>query len=100
MHQLPKTWKVIALKDLSREFHGFDDWVLCGGFSIELLTGKSIRSHGDVDIGVFRSQVENCLTVLGKDRVYLCRNQSHHRWDGRQIPPEVHDIWVTDKSHN
>lgn len=94
-----KTWKPLPLKELSSELKGFDDWVLCGGFSIELLTGKSVRSHGDVDIGVFRSQAEACLSVLGQQRGFLCKNKKHYLWDGQTIPPDVHDIWVTDKNH-
>lgn len=97
MPSLPQTWSPLPVSALPAELAGFDRWVLCGGYSVAILTGADTRSHGDTDIGVFRSDLENCLRVLGLSRVYLCRSGTHVAWDGGKVAPEVHDIWVTSR---
>ncbi len=97
MSSLPTEWRPLPVDDLKAELAGFNDWVLCGGYSVARLTGRDERPHGDVDIGVFRSQLTACLCALGRERVWLCRNHTHHAWDGGEVSLDVRDIWVTDR---
>jgi hypothetical protein len=94
MNHLPTEWRPLTLDDLREEMSGFDDWILCGGHSVAVAVGRDSRPHGDIDIGVFRSQLLQCLGRFGTDRVFLCRAGRHEKWDGRAIPEEVHDIWI------
>lgn len=87
----------MAVEALKVELTGFTDWVLCGGYAVARITGEDTRSHGDIDVGVFRSQLTQCLEVLGRERVQLCRDGAHVAWDGSAVPAEVHDIWITDR---
>lgn len=96
MNSLPTGWRPLSVGTLKRELAGFDDWVLCGGWSVVRITGADTRTHGDIDIGIYRSKLEACLAGLGRGRVFLCRDGRHHAWDGVEIPADVHDIWVTD----
>lgn len=98
MNSLPTEWRPLTLEGLKTEFAGFPDWVLCGGYAVARLTGEDTRSHGDIDVGVFRSQLTACLNVLGRERVFLCRDGTHHAWDGAEVPADVHDIWITDRA--
>lgn len=91
-------WRPLPVSALRRELGGFKDWVLCGGHSVARLAGRDTRRHGDVDIGVFRSQLGECLRVFGSNRVYLCRRGTHEPWNGGRVPAEVHDIWITDRA--
>jgi len=97
MKQLPTEWSPLQIEALKDELAGFSDWTLCGGHSVARITGEDTRSHGDIDVGVFRSQLSDCLNALGRDRVQLCQGGKHHAWDGGPIPDEVHDIWITDR---
>ena len=97
MKKLPTEWRPLPIGALKAELAGFSDWVLCGGHSVALITGQDTRSHGDIDIGVFRSQVVDCLRLVGKDRVFLCRSGNHEPWSGEAVPGDVHDIWITDQ---
>jgi len=96
MNSLPTEWRPLAVEALKAELAGFDGWVLCGGYSVARITGRDSRPHGDIDIGVFQSQLAACLEALGRKRVYLCQEGRHHAWDGAKIPEAVHDIWITD----
>lgn len=95
---LPDEWRSLAVEALKDELAGFDGWVLAGGCSVVRITGEDTRSHGDIDIGVFRSELEACLAVLGLGRVFLCVDGRHVVWTGGPVPAAVHDIWVTDRA--
>tara|TARA_Y100001934_G_scaffold222634_1_gene265810 strand:+ start:211 stop:657 length:447 start_codon:yes stop_codon:yes gene_type:complete len=63
--------------------------------SVDWLVGRPTRPHGDTDIGVFRSEVEACLTAIGQDRIFLADPPGQLRqWDGEPVPPSVNDVWV------
>lgn len=96
---IPTSWKPLAVSELQSHLGQFRDWILCGGFSVDLLLGKSTRTHADIDIGVFRSQLIECLNSIGIDRVFLCYppgSGNHIPWDGSHINADVHDIWISD----
>jgi len=95
-------WTPIPLDDIQPLLGGFERWCLCGGLSIDLLLGRETREHGDTDIGVFRSDLEDCLTAIGRARVFLCDPPGElTAWDGEAVPECVHDIWIasTDGNH-
>ena len=95
---VPIEWKPAAIHELQRHLGGFTDWTLCGGCSLDLIVGRKTRSHTDIDVGVFRSQLVTCLHAIGKDQVFLCRPVgSRVLWDGSAIDPGVHDIWISDR---
>lgn len=97
MSLLPGSWRPLAIDEIGGLCGEFTDWVLCGGHAVALLAGRDTRPHGDVDIGVFRSQVEACLRAIGRKRVWLCWQGEHVAWDGGPVPAEVHDIWIADE---
>lgn len=84
----------MPISALQEELGDFDGWVLCGGHSVALLTGRDERSHGDTDIGVLRSRLHECLRVFHPSRVFLCQKGEHPAWNGGDVPEEVHDIWI------
>ncbi|MGF1655860.1 MAG: hypothetical protein ACFCU3_02665 [Verrucomicrobiales bacterium] len=98
MNTIPEEWRPVAPSDLQQEMPGFEDWVLCGGHSVALFVGKDSRDHGDVDIGIFRSQAVTCLEAIGRHRVFLRDAGCHRPWDGGTIPERVHDIWIADRA--
>jgi hypothetical protein len=98
MSDLPTEWRPLAVEALAGELAEFRNWVLCGGYSVVRITGEDTRAHGDIDIGVFRSELAACLEALGRERVFLCLGGTHHAWQGGEVPADVHDIWITDRA--
>jgi len=92
------SWKSCAISELQSHLGTFTGWILCGGHSIDLLVGKKTRDHGDIDIGVFRSQLRACLENIDPARVALCTPAGHVPWPGGEVPPAVHDIWIAGSS--
>jgi len=72
---MPSDWKPVALQELQRHIGSFTDWTLCGGRSLDLILGRQIRPHVDIDIGVFRSQLTACLRSIGKDQIFFAVRQ-------------------------
>jgi hypothetical protein len=88
-------WNPLKLKEIQTEIGEFYEWCLCGGESVDLIVGKKTRKHGDIDIGVFRSDLIRCLTEIGNDRVFLADPPGHlKQWDGEVVPANVNDIWI------
>lgn len=98
MSTLPTEWRPLPVEALKDELAGFDGWVLAGGCSVVRIIEKDTRAHGDIDIGVFRSELETCLAVLGRGRVFLCVDGQHREWMGEPVPVAVHDIWIADRA--
>ncbi|MFN3766899.1 MAG: hypothetical protein ACK4TD_00885 [Ectopseudomonas guguanensis] len=96
-HKRPQQWSPLSTPQLQRHLGDFNEWVLCGGNSVDEWLGRTTRTHADTDIGVFRSQLENCLSRFDRRQVFLCDPPGHHRqWDGKQVAIGVHDIWISD----
>jgi hypothetical protein len=95
--RFPSDWKPAAVQELQQHMGSFTEWTLCGGCSLDLLLGREIRPHADIDVGVFRSQLIPCLRSIGRERVFLCsRPGTQAAWDGETVDPAVHDIWISD----
>ena len=96
---LPSRWKCPGPNDLQKHLGAFTHWTLCGGHSLDLILGRKIRDHADIDIGVFRSDLTGCLNVFAKEQVFLCTpsgSDTRVPWTGGMVDPAVHDIWICD----
>ncbi|PCJ56293.1 MAG: hypothetical protein COA79_19180 [Planctomycetota bacterium] len=99
MNSIPTNWKPIDISEIQSNLKDFKKWALAGGHSIDWFLNKNTREHADIDIGVFREDLFDCLTAIGRKRVYLCSPPgSHLLWDGGDIRNSVYDIWVTSES--
>ena len=94
MHPQIGNWRPASVESIDAIVGGFQEWCLCGGQSLDVLAGRATRKHGDTDIGVYRSALPECLRRIQRQRVFLCGPL--RPWDGGPVPPDVHDIWVTD----
>ena len=91
-------WELVDLFQISGLLEGFGNWVLCGGRSVDLLLGRQTRSHGDTDVGIFRSDIFDCLSQLKQTQPYLCDPPGHLvRWQGQAIDRHVYDVWLADR---
>ena len=93
---LPAEWNPVAVGNLQKELGSFRNWTLCGGYSVDQWAGRNTRPHGDIDVGVFRSELRECLGAIGRGRVYLCSpTGTHTAWEGGDVHESIHDIWIT-----
>jgi len=101
MHPLINSWQSLPIPDIQSSLGNFTNGVSCGGWSIDWILGRTTREHGDTDIGVFRSDLINCLNSIDQRRVYLCDPPGElNAWDGEAVPERVHDIWITSAEYD
>ena len=95
------SWKPIEVSNIQARLGAFANWCICGGISVDLLVGRKTRDHGDIDIGVFRSQLKTCLNSIGAHTVYLCDPPGSVKpWDGLEVPSHVNDIFITSEDQS
>jgi len=93
----PSRWKPVALQEVQQYIGVFKNWTLCGGYSLDLILCRQTRAHADIDIGVFRSEILDCLHSIGREQVFLCNPpRTQTAWDGTAVEAAVHDIWISD----
>jgi len=94
-------WNPCPIEAIQNHLGDFHEWCLCGGQSLDWILRKTTRQHGDTDIGVYRSDLRQCLEAIGISRVFLCDPPgSLTPWDGSDVPSRVHDIWITSRTGN
>ena len=88
------SWRPYDLSEIIQTLSDNNNWILCGGHSVDLWLKKETRKHSDIDIGVFRSDLKVILDELKDHEVYLCDPPgSHRKYDGI-VPERVFDIWI------
>ena len=70
-------------------------WALAGGYAIELFLGAPIRSHGDIDVVIFRDDQHRLQQWLGDWRLYAADPPGTLReWRAAEcLAAGVYDIW-------
>jgi hypothetical protein len=95
MNPEQRKWRAVCVEEIPGILGNFEGWCVCGGHSVDLIAGRKTRRHGDIDIGVLRSDLSDCLDRIRPEQVFLCNPL--RAWDGKPVPPEVHDIWIADR---
>jgi hypothetical protein len=70
-------------------------WGLAGGYAIEQFLGTSFRSHGDIDVTVYRDEQLRVQSWLDGWELYAADPPGTLRkWmGGEYLPVGIHDIW-------
>jgi hypothetical protein len=74
-------------------------WWLAGGHAIELVVGRPLRAHGDIDVLLLRrDQLAVQEALPGWEWWAAEPPGSLRRWRaGEALPAAVHDIWCRDR---
>jgi hypothetical protein len=78
----------------------FDDadfrWFICGGHALELALGASWRHHDDLDVGVFRDELDTVYRHLHSWELYVAASGNLSRWRGRPLSADRHEnnVWA------
>ncbi|GAA1286496.1 hypothetical protein GCM10009609_60440 [Pseudonocardia aurantiaca] len=90
-------WVPLPLNEVAGLFSSFPGtWWIAGGFAVELAVGHPVRDeHGDIDVGVVRSDHLTLHDVLRGWELWAADPPgSLRRWSpGEQLPAHVHDVW-------
>lgn len=90
------TWEPLPLDEVVTSFSGAPfRWCLAGGYAIEQFLGTSIRTHGDIDVLIYRDEQLDAQRWLNGWRLYAADPPGTLRkWmAGENLPFGIHDIW-------
>ncbi|MDH4308687.1 MAG: amino acid transporter [Acidimicrobiia bacterium] len=87
-------WAPLSLGDTRTVMDGLDlDWWIAGGHALELHTGRSWRSHADIDVGLVREQVSNLRTLTPGWDLFAAAAGVLTPWHGETLPDGTNNIW-------
>lgn len=90
-------WKAYTLDDLREMFKGCEHWFLDGGVALDVFLGRHTRSHGDIDIGVFSTDVEGLLLYLSEKGFDIYEaNGGLTQYAPSAHKSSVYNYWVSD----
>ena len=97
IQKIPHTqWNPLSVTEVTRLFANAPfAWGLAGGYAIERFVGQPIRSHGDIDVVVFRDNQILLQTWLQEWSIYAADPPGELReWEGGEyLPPGINDVW-------
>jgi hypothetical protein len=89
-------WQPLSVATLQSLFqHAPFRWGLAGGYAVEQFLGRSIRSHGDIDIILFRDDQAQLQEWLADWCLYAADPPGTLRlWNASEwLASGIHDIW-------
>jgi hypothetical protein len=71
-------------------------WWFTGGHALELHTGRSWRTHDDIDVGICRCDVNHLARLLGEWEIFLAARGTLMSWDGNDVGAERNEnnLWL------
>ncbi len=87
-------WQPWSLETIKRQLHGLE-WILAGGFALELYCGTNYRPHEDIDIIIKRSNQKRLIQYFDLDQLFIAYrgNLTPFSTDEFYKKP-IQDIWV------
>jgi hypothetical protein len=91
-------WVPLDPVEVRRIFAGYGrPWWIAGGWAIDMNLGRRTRDHGDVDVGLLRSDWMAAQQHLRDWDLYLAHGVLDPWLDGEEPPPDVDDVWIRPK---
>ena len=69
-------------------------WFVCGGQALSLYIGQELRTHGDLDLGIFRKDQALLYRHFGEGYFSYVHGGQKKPWDGSFLHLPVHEIYV------
>lgn len=94
-------WEALSVEAVQQLFKNAPfQWALAGGYAIEFFLGKSIRSHGDIDVLLFRDEQLAAQAWLKDWQLYAADPAGTLRtWHENEfLQKGINDIWIHHKS--
>lgn len=92
-------WEPVAIEELPTLLGDFDaPWWIAGGWALDLFIGRVTRAHNDVEIAVFRDDVETLRRALGGWELFIAESGTFTQWrDHAALPKTAHELWCRER---
>ena len=72
-------------------------WYVAGGWALDLFLGHQIRAHADIDVSVFRDDVEKVRGALKGWEMFVAENGTLTPWRDGDLPKTAHELWCRER---
>lgn len=96
-------WNPLSVDELNKALRELKcDWLIAGGFAIDLFIGKETRKHDDIDILINREDQKNLHEALPDWELFVADPPgSLRQWDkGEFLAKGIQDIWCRKNSND
>ena len=92
-------WEPIAIEELPKLLADFDrPWWIAGGWALDLFIGRVTRAHTDVEVSVFRDDIDALRRALKGWEFFIAESGTLTPWREREpLPKEAHELWSREK---
>jgi len=91
-------WNPYTVIELNKSLAGLPGWFLDGGYSLELILGKSSREHGDIDIGTYSRDAKSLLSSISAlgYQIYIANKGNLDPYQETEFSELNNNYWVSD----
>lgn len=89
-------WKPWTIEKIKTTFNDFE-WILAGGFALELFVGKNYRNHADIDILVARENQKKLFDSIDESKIFIAKDGKLTAFEkNRFYEFPFQDVWILD----
>ena len=66
-------WKPCSIEKIADIFQNLE-WILAGGFALEMFVGKKYRQHADIDILIKREDQKFLTNYIDRSRIFVAND--------------------------
>ena len=94
-------WEPLTPQQVAERLRGLDiPWWIAGGWALDLFLGRQTRAHNDIEIAVFRADLDKVRAHLrGWEFVIAESGTFTPLGDKEPLPKAAHEIWSREKGH-
>ena len=98
--ELPK-WEPLTPEQVAQLLRGIDiPWWIAGGWALDLFLGRQTRAHNDIEICVYRGDVERLRKHLRAWEMSIADAGSLTPLGEKEpLPKEAHELWYRERGH-
>ena len=88
-------WQPLSLRDIATLFSEFPGrWCIAGGWAIDLFLGHQTREHADVDVLVFRDDLQHLQSFLADWELFGASAGALTVWEVDSVlSSAMHNVW-------
>ena len=97
----PPRWEPLTPQQVAALLRGLEiPWWIAGGWALDLYLGRQSRAHEDIEIAVFRGDLEKLRAHLRGWELFIAEKGELTALGAREpLPQSAHVVWCREKSH-
>jgi hypothetical protein len=94
-------WEPLAPEQVAQLMRGIDiPWWIAGGWALDLFVGRQTRAHNDIEISVYRRDVESLREHLrGWEMSIADAGTLTPLGEKEPLQKEAHELWCRERGH-